>query len=82
MYDIENGVIHGASFAVRLETVEFLTWSLNEETSEYWVKFHVPSRKEIRIKVTENALREIVNEWNYGMGKVNLDFGDENGLDY
>tara|TARA_R100000231_G_C5283688_1_gene152403 strand:+ start:138 stop:380 length:243 start_codon:yes stop_codon:yes gene_type:complete len=80
MFKIEDGVIHGSSFAVKIETVEFLTWRLNEESSMYWVKFHLPSGKEIRIQVEEESLRDIVDEW--GNGNIDLDLVNNNGLDY
>ena len=63
MFKIENGVIHGSSYATLLRTVEFVTWRLNEDSGEYWMKFHVPSGKEIRIKVNEEDLRSILNDW-------------------
>lgn len=80
MYKIENGIIHGSSFATTLRTVEFMTWRLNEETGEYWMKFHLPSGKEIRIKVDEDGLRDIVEDW----AEINLDLklGVKDELDY
>jgi len=63
MYEIEKGILHGSSYAVPLDTVEFITWRLNEESGEYWVKFHVPSGKEIRIKVSREELIDIVDDW-------------------
>ena len=50
-YKIDRKVLHGTSFSVSLDTVEFMTWRRNEDTGDYWVKFHVPSGKEIRIKI-------------------------------
>tara|TARA_R100000808_G_scaffold24714_1_gene57798 strand:- start:12053 stop:12370 length:318 start_codon:yes stop_codon:yes gene_type:complete len=79
MYKIENGVIHGNSYATMLRTVEFITWRLNEEKEEYWMKFHLPSGKEIRIKVDEYSLREIIDEW--AEHNLELELGDEYGLD-
>ena len=61
MYSIESGVIHGSSFAVALHSIEFITWRLNEETGKYWVKFHLPSGKEIRIRVSELELTDITD---------------------
>jgi len=79
MYAIENKLIHGSSFAVPLDTVEFLSWRKNEETGDYWVKFHVPSGKEIRIKCKEFELREIVDVW---FGElINLRIGEKYELD-
>jgi len=80
MYTIENRLLHGSSYAVSMNDIEFITWRKNEETGEYWVKFHLPSGKEIRIKVDEDELRDIIDVWN---GKnVNLKIGDEYELDY
>jgi len=79
MYTISNGIIHGASFVVELNTVEFLTFRLNEDTNEYWLKLHLPSGKEIRLKVSETDVREITNEWT--QKNINMKIGDENGLD-
>ena len=40
-----------------------MTWRRNDETGDYWVKFHVPSGKEIRIKVTATELQDICTAW-------------------
>lgn len=80
MFKIENGVIHGSSYATLLRTVEFITWRLNEDSGEYWMKFHVPSGKEIRIKVNEEDLRSILNDW--AEYELKLELGDEDELDY
>lgn len=80
MYKIENGVIHGSSYATLLRTIEFITWRMNEDTGEYWMKFHLPSGKEIRIKVDEISLREILDEW--AETKLELELGDKDELDY
>ena len=79
MFSILQGYIHGASFIVALRDVEFLTWRLNEDTGDYWVKFHVPSGKEIRIKVDEDDLKYIVSVWTSEEMKLNI--GDKYGLD-
>ena len=79
MYKIENGIIHGSSFALHVDKIEFLTWRLNEDTGDYWVKLHIESGKEIRLKVSENDLREIT-EWKYN-DKIELEIGDFYGLD-
>tara|TARA_R110000744_G_scaffold147724_2_gene260755 strand:+ start:1904 stop:2149 length:246 start_codon:yes stop_codon:yes gene_type:complete len=79
MYKISNGIMHGSSFVVKLDTIEFLTMRLNEETGEYWLKLHLPSGKEIRLKVSETDVREITNEWT--QKNINMKIGDENGLD-
>ena len=80
MFKIENGIIHGTSYAVKIEEIEFFSWRFNDETGEYWIKFHVPSGKEVRIKVSEEELRDIVDEW--ANAPLELNIGDENGLDY
>tara|TARA_R100000458_G_C8133922_1_gene147854 strand:- start:207 stop:440 length:234 start_codon:yes stop_codon:yes gene_type:complete len=73
MFKIEDRIIHDVSFAVSLDVVELITWRKNDDTGEYWVKFHLPSGKEIRIKVSESDLRDIVDEvYN---GNYDLDFG-------
>lgn len=80
IFKIENGIIHGCSYATLLRTVEFITWRLNEDSGEYWMKFHVPSGKEIRIKVNEEDLRSILNDW--AEYELKLELGDEDELDY
>tara|TARA_R100001443_G_scaffold977_2_gene3818 strand:- start:20105 stop:20356 length:252 start_codon:yes stop_codon:yes gene_type:complete len=80
MFKIENGIIHGSSYATLLRTVEFITWRLNEDSGEYWMKFHVPSGKEIRIKVNEEDLRSILNDW--AEYELKLELGDDDELDY
>tara|TARA_B100000686_G_C16723621_1_gene936450 strand:- start:543 stop:836 length:294 start_codon:yes stop_codon:yes gene_type:complete len=62
-FHVSGKVIHGASFAVMLNEVEFLTWKKNDDTGDYWVKFHTPSSKEIRIKVGLEHLNFILGEW-------------------
>ena len=62
-YKIDRKVLHGTSFSVSLDTVEFMTWRRNEDTGDYWVKFHIPSGKEIRIKVSASELEDIHAAW-------------------
>jgi len=62
-YKINRKVLHGTSFSVSLDTVEFMTWRRNEDTGDYWVKFHIPSGKEIRIKVSATELESIHAVW-------------------
>ena len=78
-YTIQDRYIHGNSYALLMDNIEFLTWRFNEETNQYWLKLHVPSGKEIRIRVGENELRDIVDTW--CMNMMELDIGDEHGLD-
>lgn len=80
MFKIQNGIIHGSSFALPMNGIEFITWRLNEDNGLYWVKMHLPSGKEIRIKVSESELRKIVNVWNDK--DIVLKLGDYNELDY
>lgn len=83
MYQISGQIIHGHSFAVPLETVEFITVRLNEETGEYWLKMHLPSSKEIRIRVSNTELNSIMGEWAMAKGNdVYPEFnGDKNELE-
>lgn len=83
MHQISGQIIHSHSFAVPLETVEFLTVRLNEETGEYWLKMHLPSSKEIRIKVSDIELNSIMGEWAMSKGNdVYPEFnGDKNELE-
>lgn len=76
MYKIDNGYIHGKSYAVLLNNVEFITWRLNEDTGEYWVKLHLPSGKEIRIKVSTFGLLEITGQW--AKNKIEIEIGENN----
>ena len=62
-YTINSKIIHGSSFSVSLNDVEFMTWRRNDDTGDYWVKFHTPSGKEIRIKVSAIELQEIHTVW-------------------
>jgi len=85
MYQISDKIMHSHSFAVPLQTVEFLTVRLNEENGEYWLKMHLPSGKEIRIKVSSLELNSILGEWAMAKGnEVYPEFnnGDNNELEY
>lgn len=68
--------MHGTSFVISLDNVEFITWRLNEDTGDYWVKLHIPSGKEIRIKVGEEELRNIVDVWSAN-SNIYLKIGDD-----
>lgn len=79
MYTIEGRFIHGSSYVIHMDNVDFMTWRMNDELNEYWVKFHY-TNKEVRIRVTPSQLKELVNNWageelnikigeKYGMGK-------------
>jgi len=77
-YTITNNIMHGKSFAFPIGNADFTTWRLNDDTGEYWMKFHFPSGKEIRLKVTEEELNDIVHKWT----DVNINYnGDKNELE-
>ncbi len=80
MFTIEYGYIHGSSYAVALSDIEFFSWKQNEESGEYWVKLHVPSGKEIRVRVTERDLRDIIAKW--ANKELDLQIGEKYELDY
>jgi len=82
-FHISDRVIHGDTFAILLKEIEFLTWKMNSETGEYWLKFHCPSNKEIRIKVSPDHLNLILGEWSIQKGNsiyININ-GDDNDMD-
>jgi hypothetical protein len=78
-FKIDGGLIHGSSYALHVDNIEFITWRLNEDSGEYWVKLHLPSGKEVRIKVDLDELQRIV-DWKY-QGNYELEIGVEYGLD-
>ena len=60
-YAEDDDVIHGRSYAIRAKNIDFVTWKQNNEArSEYWMKLHTKSGKEIRIKVDLEGLNEIL----------------------
>jgi phage tail tube protein FII len=60
-YAEDDDVIHGQSYAIRASNIDFVTWKQNNDTrSEYWMKLHTKSSKEIRIKVDLDGLNEIL----------------------
>ena len=60
-YADDDDVIHGQSYAIRTNNIDFVTWKRNNETrNEYWMKLHTKSSKEIRIKVDLDGLNEIL----------------------
>lgn len=87
-FSITNSVIHGNSFAVGFAQVEFITWRMNDETGQYWLKLHTDSSKEIRVKVDLSKLNTILSEWSkYKFGAITEDNpphynGDKNVLEY
>jgi hypothetical protein len=74
-YTSTNDVIHGGSYAINLDNIDFITWKKNYETGEFWVKFHTNSGKEIRLKVTLVELNDILQAW--GNSSI-VYYGDEN----
>lgn len=62
---INNTIIKGSSYWFNVTKVDFTTRRMNDDTGEFWVKFHFPSGKEIRIKVDEEDLDEITNLFDY-----------------
>lgn len=62
-FRINRDVIHGGSYAIHMDDIDFVTWKKNFETGEYWVKFHTASGKEIRLKVNHEGLNEILTSW-------------------
>lgn len=82
-FHISDRIIHGNTFAIKLKEIEFMTWKLNTDTGNYWLKFHTPSSKEIRIKVSIDHLNLILGEWSMQKGNsiyINMN-GDEDELD-
>ena len=61
-YTLDGNVLHGRSFAFPLDSVDFVTWKYNPETSHYWLKFHFES-KEVRLKLTLEEVNKILKEW-------------------
>tara|TARA_R100000152_G_C6618439_1_gene69962 strand:- start:290 stop:559 length:270 start_codon:yes stop_codon:yes gene_type:complete len=69
----ENPVIHGGSYAIKAENIDFLTWKKNHETGEYWAKFHTMSGKEIRLRINYEELNDILQL----VMNENVNFGEE-----
>ena len=79
-FDGDDAVIHGGSYAIKIDHIDFITWKKNHETGEYWVKLHTNSSKEIRLKVNYDNLNDILRT--YGNKVVHYEDGDENdGMD-
>ena len=86
-FEITNSVIHSHSFAVGFSEVEFITWRMNEETGQYWLKLHTNSSKEVRVKVDLPQLNTILSEWSkykFVGGEDNPPYynGDKNVVEY
>jgi hypothetical protein len=78
-YKIEGRYIHGSSYVIHMDNVDFMTWRLNDETNEYWVKFHY-SNKEVRVRVTPNQLKELVHTW--ANEELDINIGEKDDMDY
>ena len=58
-------IIKEDNFIFDLKEVELITWSHNHDDGRWFIKFHLPSGKECRIKVEEKEeVDDIVNRWN------------------
>ena len=58
--NLSQPVIHGGSYAIKAENIDFLTWKKNHETGEYWAKFHTISGKEIRLRINYEELGDLL----------------------
>ena len=65
-------VIHGGSYSIPVENVDFLTWKRNLETGKYWLKLHTMSGKEIRLQVNIDELNQIMK----ACGNDDCEFGE------
>ncbi len=87
-FSITSSIIHGNSFAVGFAQVEFITWRLNDDTGQYWLKLHTDSNKEVRVKVSLPELNTILSEWSkFKFGGITEDNppyynGDKNVVEY
>ena len=58
-------IIKEDNFIFDLKEVEFITWSHNHDDGRWFIKFHLPSGKECRVKVDEkDEVDEIIEKWN------------------
>ena len=72
--------IHGGSFCIDVENVDFMTWKKNIETGMFWVKLHTISGKEVRVKSDKDALNKLLEV--IGNKNVKYEYGDYNELEY
>jgi|TARA_R110000824_G_scaffold283693_2_gene472048 catalase len=79
MHTIKNRFVHGPSFIIHMDSVDFMTWRMNEDSGEYWVKFHFGT-KEVRVRVTPNELKELVAVW--ANKDIDIKIGEKNDMDY
>mgnify|MGYP003115889450 CR=1 FL=1 len=80
-----NGVtrqvtIHGGSFCIDSENIDFMTWKRNVETGLFWVKLHTKSGKEVRVKSSSEGLDRLLMI--IGNAGVKYQYGDYNELEY
>jgi len=77
-FNIEGRFVHGSSFAIHMDNVDFMTWRMNEDSGEYWVKFHY-TKKEVRVKVNVEELHDLISVW--AGQELNIKIGEKNGMD-
>ena len=75
-----DSVIHGGSYSIPAQNVDFVTWKKNHETGEFWVKLHTMSGKEIRLRVSYEGLNQILKIT--GNDNVQYENGDNDGMEY
>ncbi len=78
-FRVQDRFVHGSSFAIHMDSVDFLTWRMNEDTGQYWVKFHY-GQKEVRIRVTPTELQQLVAVW--AGQELDIKIGDKHDMDY
>ena len=72
--------IHGGSFCIDSENIDFMTWKRNVETGLFWVKLHTKSGKEVRVKSSSEGLDRLLMI--IGNADVKYEYGDYNELEY
>lgn len=72
--------IHGGSFCINVDNVDFMTWKRNIETGLFWVKLHTLSGKEVRVKSNAEGLTKLLMIT--GNNDVKYEYGDYNELEY
>ena len=83
-FQITGDFIHGASFALHMSKIDFITWRRNVDTGAYWIKFHSASGKEIRVQTSVSDLNYILDKYSeYKGSKPKLKYeSDAYELDY
>jgi len=77
---ITSYAIHGGSFCIDSENIDFMTWKRNVETGLFWVKLHTKSGKEVRVKSSSEGLDRLLMV--IGNADVKYEYGDYNELEY